>query len=144
MNCMATPQRIKFVENLSPPATGSEIRLSCLQTVAFGTGMDTRCDADNNVSNQCFVGQFCDFGADDRCNTGTSLPQDEGARLTCDPVARTCGVSCENDSDCTTAGLVGFICDTRPNSEAIAEGAMLPVGALPDALHNICVNPTCN
>jgi len=144
MNCMATPQRIKFVENLSPPATGSEIRLSCLQTVAFGSGMDTRCDADNNVSNQCFVGQFCDFGADDRCNTGTSLPQDEGARLTCDPVARTCGVSCENDSDCTTAGLVGFICDTRSNSEAIAEGAMLPVGALPDAPHNICVNPTCN
>lgn len=153
MNCASTPQRIAFVEGLSAPATGSEIRLSCLQTVAFGSGNDNRCDFTNSTTGQpeCFVGQFCDFGprddasmTGDYCGTGTSLPDNQGATLTCDPIARTCGVSCENDSDCTTAGLVGFICDTRLNSEAIAEGAMLPVGANPDAPHNICVNPTCN
>lgn len=142
--CLATPQRITFT-NASPPATGSEIRLSCLQTVAFGAGGDNRCDADNNTSNKCFVGQFCDFGATDRCSTGRSLPgEGAGAALTCDPVARTCGVACVNDSDCTTAGLFGFICDTRLNSEAIAAGATLPVGADGNAQHNICVNPTCN
>lgn len=145
-NCSMTPQRIAFVEGVSPPATGSEIRLSCLQTVAGGgSSIDTRCDADNGPANRCYVGQFCDFGAGDNCRTGTSLPAGEGAALTCDPVGRTCGVACTNDSDCTTAGLVGFVCDPELNGVRADEtGAMLPAGADPMAQRNICVNPTCN
>ena len=172
MNCAATPQRIAFVENLSPPATGSEIRLSCLQTVAFGSGSDNRCDMSNNVSNKCFVGQFCDFVVPQRscvgepgracigdascggvagscrdtafCNTGTSLPSG-GASLTCDPVARTCGVACENDSECTSAGLVGFVCDLETNgSRSMELGVDLPAGADASVARGICVNPTCN
>jgi hypothetical protein len=153
MNCSATPQRISFTD-ASPPATGSEIRLSCLQTVAGGGTVDTRCDSNNPIptnpmvpsTNPCFVGQFCDFGAgNDFCSSATSLPNNEGARLTCDPVGRTCGVACTNDSDCTTAGLVGFVCDPELNGVRAEEtGAMLPAGADANAQRNICVNPTCN
>jgi hypothetical protein len=58
--------------------------------------------------------------------------------FTCDPLARTCGVPCTSNADCTTAGLLSYVCDGRP---------MNVVSGDPDDpadAYNFCVNPTCN
>jgi hypothetical protein len=59
-------------------------------------------------------------------------------------VDRLCAVPCENDSDCTTAGLLGYVCDRRLNSVAAGEG----IDDVPESLRgeqrDFCVNPTCN
>ena len=48
----------------------------------------------------------------------------------------TCAVPCTNDSDCRSAGLVGFVCDRRPLNEV--DESLMSVEP-----HNFCVNPTC-
>ena len=143
--CGATPQRIAFT-GMAPPATGSEVRLECLQTIALGSGSgtDVSCDDDNNVSNQCQIGMFCEDPTNHLCGTGTSLPGGGGATLGCDPVERLCAVPCTSDADCTTAGLLGYVCDTRLNSVAAGEGIDDVPPALRDSQRNFCVNPTCN
>jgi hypothetical protein len=145
--CGATPQRIAFT-GMAPPATGSEVRLECLQTIALGNGgSDVICDSDNGPepSRQCRIGMFCDLAAaPDTCSTGYSLPNNQGANLRCDPVERLCAVPCSDDSVCTNAGLLGYVCDTRTNAEAAGDG----VNDVPEALRGLprgmCVNPTCN
>jgi hypothetical protein len=121
-SCGADGQRIAFT-TMSPPVSGSEVRLECLQTFALGRrSTDVACDEDNDASSApCEIGMFCTPGAEDRCATGTSLPEG-GATLACDPVARTCAVPCGDDAACRTAGLLGFVCDPR----------------------GVCVNPTCS
>jgi hypothetical protein len=145
--CGATPQRIAFT-GMAPPATGSEVRLECLQTIALGNaGADVICDSDNGPepSRQCRIGMFCDLAsAPDTCMTGWSLPNNQGANLRCDPVERLCSVPCTDDSQCTSAGLLGYVCDTRTNGEAAGDG----INDVPEALRGVtrgtCVNPTCN
>jgi hypothetical protein len=142
--CGATPQRIAFT-GMAPPATGSEVRLECLQTIAIGTGgsTDVNCDGDEGATG-CQIGQFCEDPTAHMCGTGRSLPGGGGATLGCDPVDRLCAVPCENDSDCTTAGLLGYVCDRRLNSVAAGEG----IDDVPESLRgeqrDFCVNPTCN
>lgn len=141
--CGPEGQRIQFT-TVAPPVTGSVIRLECLQTFALRqvTG-DTVCDGDNNASAPCELGMFCTTGATDLCGTGTSLPEG-GATLVCDVVARECAAPCTQDSDCTTGGLTGFICDRRSNAvAAMSEGETSIPGELAALPRGICVNPTC-
>ncbi len=143
--CGATPQRIAFT-GMAPPATGSEVRLECLQTIALGNGgIDVICDSNNMAgSTACRIGMFCDLGAD-LCGTGTSLPGGGGATLQCDPVERLCSVPCGTDADCTTGGLLGYVCDTRTNMEAAGDPGFMDIPeALRGATRGMCVNPTCN
>ncbi|GAB4207564.1 MAG: hypothetical protein OHK0013_25320 [Sandaracinaceae bacterium] len=149
--CGSTPQRIAFT-SMAPPATGSEVRLECLQTIAIGNGgSDLICNAtgeqpnDTTPSRQCRIGMFCDLAAaPDTCSTGWSLPNNQGANLRCDPVDRLCAVPCTDDSVCANAGLLGYVCDLRTNAEAAGDG----VNDVPEALRGqprgMCVNPTCN
>ncbi len=142
--CTATPQRIAFT-TLSPPATGSEVRLECLQTITPGsTSADLHCDGSEGAEG-CRIGQFCSLASPERnCTTGHSRPGGQGAQLACDPVERLCSVPCVNDASCTDAGLLGYICDTRPNRDA-AGGVIDDIDpAIVDLPRNICVNPTCN
>jgi hypothetical protein len=142
--CGATPQRIAFT-GMAPPATGSEVRLECLQTIALGSGSstDVSCDGDEGATG-CSLGQFCEDPTADACGTGRSLPGGAGSVLDCDPVERLCAVPCSSDADCTTAGLLGYVCDTRLNSVAAGEGVDDVPASLRDQPRNMCVNPTCN
>lgn len=141
--CGASPQRIAFT-GMVPPATGSEVRLECLQTIALGnSSTDVSCDMDNGASNPCRIGMFCEDPLSHMCGTGTSLPSG-GATLGCDPVERLCGVPCADDAACTTAGLLGYVCDTRTNGEAAGEGIDDVPESLRGQVRGFCVNPTCN
>lgn len=142
--CGSTPQRIAFT-TLAPPATGSEVRLECLQTIALGNaGSDVDC---NTPGEACRIGQFCSLTRPegDLCTNGRAMPADaSSAALACDPVDRLCGVPCADDAACTTAGLLGYVCDTRTNAVAAGEGvAEIPEG-IRENMRGICVNPTCN
>lgn len=142
--CGADGQRIAFTD-VAPPVTGATVSLECLQTFAFGrTSDDTACDGDNSETAPCEMGMFCETGEADRCPTGTSLPQG-GPHLVCDAVARECAVPCSADSECTVAGLTGFICDRRTNADAAGSEAAadIPEG-LRALARGVCVNPTCN
>lgn len=117
-NCGGAPfQRIAFAGSQPPP--GSVVGLECFQSVQ-GDGSD-------NVQ----IGSFCEPEADG-CQGHQSMG---GADLTCDPVKRTCGVQCSSDTDCRDAGLVGYVCDTRPLNELDSNLSSEP--------YNYCVNPTC-
>ena len=142
--CGADGQRIAFTD-VAPPVTGATVRLECLQTITLGrTSGDTVCDNDNSASAPCEIGMFCETGEADRCPTGTSLPGG-GPNLVCDVVARECAVPCTADSDCTTAGLPGFVCDLRTNASAAGSGAEADIPESLRALtRGMCVNPTCN
>jgi len=86
----------------------------------------------------------CETGDGDRCGMGTSLPEGR-PDLVCDVVERACAVPCNDDSDCPTAGLTGFICDQRTNASAAGSSGEADI---PEALRaltrGMCVNPTCN
>ena len=145
--CGATPQRIAFT-GMAPPATGSEVRLECLQTIALGNGgVDVSCDGDEGTSG-CNIGMFCEDPLANVCNTGYSLPGGAtggGAQLGCDPVERLCGVPCTSDATCTSAGLLGYVCDTRTNEVAAGPDGVADVPeSLRGSPRNYCVNPTCN
>ncbi|MFK7984589.1 MAG: hypothetical protein AB8I08_01075 [Sandaracinaceae bacterium] len=113
-------QRIAFT---AQPPSGAEVRLECFQSVqATGEGDIT-------------IGTFCDPASDTVCPTG--MVPAGGSALSCDPIARTCGVQCANDADCRAAGLVGFVCDTRPLGE-VDDGFEGNTDA-----YNFCSNPTC-
>ena len=140
--CGAGGARIAFT-TVAPPATGSEVRLECLQVIALGVeaGTDVICDDD---AASCRLGMFCSVEAD-RCDTGTSLPGGEGATLRCDAVERLCAVPCATDAACSEAGLLGYVCDVRTNEEAAGASAAMSIA--PELLGNVrgvCVNPTCN
>lgn len=122
-NCAETGgagwQRIGFT--VQPPS-GSLVRLECFQSVVPG-------------SDGIGIGTFCDPAADTVCGAGRSPG---GATLSCDPVARMCGVPCSSSADCRGAGLIGYTCDQRPLSEV--GGAPFAGASEPYAY---CVNPTC-
>ncbi len=145
-SCGTDGQRISFTD-LAPPATGSEVRLECLQTIALGRrSTDVACDDDNAPgAAACEIGMFCTTGTEDRCGTGSSLPGGAGLALACDPVERLCAAPCESDADCRSGGLLGFVCDLRSNAEAAGPDGLddlaEPLRALP---RGMCVNPTCN
>jgi len=120
-------QRIAFT---AEPPSGAEVRLECFQSVGMGGG-------EGGAS----IGDFCDPATGGNCAMGSSGDGDgdgEGDALSCDPVARSCGVPCSNDSDCRGAGLIGFVCDERPLSTVSPEQFMGD-----DTPYNFCVNPTC-
>jgi hypothetical protein len=149
MVCPNDPRRIAFA-NITP-ITNSEIRLECLQTILPGSASDVT------------IGAFCDpAAATDTCAAGSS--PNRTVALACDAADRTCGVSCGDPANpstvgdttrCTSAGLLGDVCDTRPWRDVVgldAEGisdeerarrmSAIPAG-MEDMPHNFCVNPTC-
>jgi len=129
-NCEPSPgapwQRIAFT---AQPPSGAEVRLECFQSVQEGGTGDVA------------IGTFCDpdTGATPggaMCNAGSA--PDGMTRLGCDPNNRSCGVPCTVDAECRSAGLVGFVCDTRPLEQVNPD--QFPGNANP---YNFCVNPTC-
>ncbi|MCS6857241.1 MAG: hypothetical protein NZM37_05980 [Sandaracinaceae bacterium] len=136
--CGLNSQRIAFT-TVAPPTPGANVRLECLQSLRPGvTGGDEllrQCDGGSG----CKVGQFCGNPGGD---CGTSSHNDKP--LKCDAVDRICAVKCENDADCESAGLIGFICDGRTNGEAAGAGGMQIDMMLRSAPRKVCVNPTCN
>lgn len=80
------------------------------------------------------VGAACEPAGDpDPCATSGDDPV-----LACDPVRRECGVPCARDGECRDAGLIGWVCDTRPLGEvdpARFAGDERPRG--------FCVDPVC-
>ncbi|MDQ3035855.1 MAG: hypothetical protein M3Y87_25855 [Myxococcota bacterium] len=137
MLCGETGQRIAFA-NINP-ITNSDIRLECLQTILPGGG------------GAVDIGTFCDPAAAGSCDIGATPDRP----LACDAADRTCAVPCTSDANCTSAGLLGDVCDTRPWLDAVgvnepgisaAESARrmasIP-GGLENEPHNFCVNPTC-
>ncbi len=118
-------QRIAFAGN--QPSSGVEVRLECFLAVQ-GTGTD-----------DVQIGTFCDPASTDPATNacGSAMAPEGNTPLTCDPVTRACGVSCGSDADCRSAGLIGYVCDSRPLSEVD------PGNTSGDA-YNFCVNPTCS
>ncbi len=125
MNCAADrQQRIAFT---AQPPSGAEVRLECFQSVGMGGG-----------TGEVQIGDFCD--PNDVANGANCASSNDGAGnpLGCDPVERSCGVPCVDDSTCREAGLVGFRCDTRPLDQVDPDN--FPGNA---TQYNFCVNPTC-
>ena len=116
-------QRIGFT---AQPPSGAEVRLECFQSVQGG-GTD-----------EVGLGTFCDPGPDPAARVPDVCGAATDAANLCDPVTRACGVPCDTDAQCREAGLVGFVCDTRP-LEVVDEGNF-GGNATP---YNFCVNPTC-
>lgn len=120
-------QRIAFT---SQPVSGTEVRLECFLAVQGGGG-------DVTIG----IGSFCDPDAPDRSDDNlcaSARTPENNDDLGCDPVTRSCGVRCDNDAQCRSAGLIGFVCDPRPLSEI--DPQTFPGNSTP---HNFCVNPTC-
>ena len=136
-----SPQRISFVN--TSPTTNAEIRLECLQTVRPGGGVTGT------------IGDFCT--PENTAGQCTGLdPANRPDVLACDAASRTCGVPCTTTADCTAAGLLGDVCDSRSwedavgaNEPGISEAernrrlGSIPAGTDLSAPHNFCVNPTC-
>ncbi len=149
MVCPNGPRRIAFAG--INPITNSEIRLECLQTILPGSATDIT------------IGAFCDpVAATDTCASGSS--PNRTVPLACDAAERTCAVPCGNTENsmlpgdttrCTSAGLLGDVCDTRSWREVVGlddqniseEERARRMSAIPagmeDMPHNFCVNPTC-
>jgi hypothetical protein len=54
-------------------------------------------------------------------------------------------VPCTSDATCTSAGLLGYVCDQRTNEVAAGPDGVADVPeSLRSAQRNYCVNPTCN
>ena len=123
-------QRVAFT---SEPPSGATVRLECFQSVQSGgenvmrAQVGTFCDPESPPSAESSDPNPCGGGVD---------PAGRDNVVQCDRVTRACGVPCTNDSDCRAAGLVGFVCDTRPLNE-VDESLMSTEP------HNFCVNPTC-
>ncbi|HEY8429936.1 MAG TPA: hypothetical protein VIL20_16250, partial [Sandaracinaceae bacterium] len=123
-----TYQRIGF--SGTQPPSGAEVRLECFVAVQGGGN-------ESDIQ----IGTFCDPapGAvvpdDNPCPNGRA-PEGDVA-LACDPVTRACGVPCEADVDCRNAGLIGYVCDTRPLNVVDPDSDR-------SEPYNFCVNPTCS
>jgi hypothetical protein len=123
------------------PVSGAELRVDC-QAELFPTS-----------GRVVHLGSFCDPGtgadgtgtlaesAAHTCGMGFATPGFESVRLSCDAFDRTCQVACDDSSDCRSAGLLGYTCDTREAAEVF--GTNLPAGIAPTAVHGFCVNPSC-
>jgi hypothetical protein len=127
------------------PITNAEVQLQCAETILPGTG------------NAAELGAFCTpatmptatvtgnvNGTTMDCNTGVAVagnPQ----HLACDLFTRSCQIPCTTDSECTTAGLLSYICDNRTATDFYAPNAipMSTPAIMPGAIHHFCVNPTC-
>jgi hypothetical protein len=125
-------QRIGF--SLIDPVPGAEIRLQCAETILPSTTASVQ------------LGDFCDpstgltTSSQQSCAMGHAVAGNP-ATLTCDPFTRACAVPCTSSSDCTAAGLLSYVCDTR-TADAVF-GAAIPSGIHPSQVHDFCVNPTC-
>ncbi len=122
-----TPQRIAF--SLISPPTGAEVRLNCNQAIlppSEGVAqLGTFCNPGTTPGEP---GNLCVMGMTPSGNTN----------FACDSLARTCGVPCTSNAECTAAGLLSYVCDTRARSVVSGDPAD------GEEAYNFCVNPTCN
>lgn len=142
-NCGAneTPQRIAF--SLLDPPRGAEIRLNCSQTVLPSS--------DGVAQLGTFCTPFAPAGPENLCPMGVVPSMSPEHHFDCDPIERSCGVSCSSDADCSTAGLLSYVCDTRTVLEVVGDAARVPDvngdGAIDDAdaqaSYAHCINPSC-
>ncbi|MCB9599842.1 MAG: hypothetical protein H6720_05740 [Sandaracinus sp.] len=116
--CSARPQRIAFTQ---PPATGTTVRLECLQTIGnMGGGVGSECGAEG-------------------CPSG----------LSCDGLTNTCQPTCETNADCA-GGFVCWDFRS-PSEACTTDGDCMGVNRMCDPATfscknrvNFCVNPTCD
>jgi hypothetical protein len=138
---MGCTQRIGF--SVISPITGAEVQLQCAQTILPSTTAAVQ------------LGDFCDPATGNTttmtptsCSMGRAVAGNP-TPLACDPFARACEVHCSTDADCTGAGLLSYVCDTRTAVEVYGSASMVPSGVVPAGMdpntftHNFCVNPTC-
>lgn len=134
--CAHSPRRIASL-NHRPPL-GAEVRLRCRLPITPRAGAPR-------------LGASC-------TPFGPSRPEGICGSLTCDPLTRSCGLTCASDADCMRGGLAGFVCDDRSLLESVggdprrvpdwngdgvvdredtvrADGTLIP--------HGYCVHPTC-
>ena len=124
------------------PVAGAEVRFECAEHLFPSSGAVVQ------------LGSFCDpsTGADGTgelaespgftCGMGTATPGFASAHMACDGFDRTCQLSCDDSSDCTAGGLLGYACDLREAQEIF--GTRLPAGISAHDVHGVCVNPTCH
>lgn len=122
--------------------SGAELQFECEQTILPSTGAPVQ------------LGSFCDPGTGEdesgllsdsdtmTCSMGIATPGYQGAHLRCDSFDRTCQMACTATSDCTAAGLLGYVCDLREAQEVFGDD--LPSGVTAADVHGFCVNPTCH
>lgn len=140
--CGETPQRIAF--SLLMPPTGAEVRLNCNQAILPSSDASL-------VQLGTFCTPFSSPGPDDMCPMGVVPSMSPDHHFSCNPVERTCGVTCSSDADCGGAGLLGYVCDGRPVLEVVGDASRVPdVDGDGDrdltdqeAVYGYCVNPTC-
>jgi hypothetical protein len=142
-NCAAneSPQRIAV--SLLESHRGAELRLGCAQTVLPSS--------DGLAQLGTFCTPFAPAGPENLCPMGVVPSMSTEHHFDCDPVERTCGVSCSSDADCNAAGLLSYVCDTRTVLEVVGDAARVPDvngdGAIDDAdaqaTYAHCINPTC-
>jgi hypothetical protein len=129
----ACTQRIAL--SVIEPIRGAEQRLQCTQTILPSAGGAVQ------------LGSFCDpetqrvLDSEDLCAIGHATAGNPDT-LSCDAFDRACAMRCTSDADCTHAGLLSFVCDTRTASEYFG-GAPLPSDVAPSTVHGFCVNATC-
>jgi hypothetical protein len=127
------PQRIGFSTISVIP--NAQLRLQCTETILPSSGSVAE------------LGAFCApatgevNGTTIACSAGTAIAGNP-ARLACDPFDRSCQIACTSDTDCTSAGLLSYVCDPRTAAQAFGAGEV-PSGIDPAAVHHFCVNPTC-
>lgn len=112
-------QRVAFYN--TEPSPASRLRLSCLQDVenVLVTVPD---------GSKVLAGDFC-------TGEGSGSCVSVHPSLVCDPIDKLCSASCTTDADCTSQGLLGWVCDDRLLSSFRDN--------LPDTQRLICVNPIC-
>lgn len=120
--------------------SGAEVQLQCSQTILPGT---------SDLAPQ--LGDFCDPSTGNTmgttpmsCTAGHAVAGFQTA-LACDSFNRSCQVACHSDADCTGAGLLSYVCDTRTAASVFGDASMIPTGSgiTADQAHDFCVNPTC-
>jgi hypothetical protein len=123
------PQRVSFSDRAKPP-TGVTVKLECLNETQklANTRLDIR-------EGQPEVGQICSnkredmtpFADDSLCLVQLKNNM-EDTSMYCHPKLNVCVKGCKGTADCPA----GWVCDTRPESVADAEGK-----------GPYCTNPTC-
>ena len=130
-------QRVGF--SVISPVDGAEVRLQCDETILPGSGSVAQ------------LGAFCDPATGNvggpmgmACTTGTAIAGNP-MHLGCDSFARSCEIPCTTDADCTGAGLLSYVCDTRTATAYFAPSTvpMSTPPIMPGQIHHFCVNPTC-
>jgi hypothetical protein len=114
---------------------GAELQFDCTETILPGSDSPAE------------LGSFCDPTTGEvnfssvACSSGTAI-HGNPTRLACDAFGRSCGIACTTDADCTSAGLLSYVCDPRTATQWFGDG-QVPSGISPIATHQFCVNPTC-